>query len=121
MSAPRIRPMNDMVLVELGETQKYSSTIIIPDSVADVHPVQKAKVVRVGPGRTKIRRALADKDADVVRVATEVLPGDRVVFFAAATGTKQGSELAKHVGDNHALIRESDILFVYEDDLKVEV
>lgn len=121
MSTPRIRPMNDMVLVELGETQKYSTTLVIPDSVADAHPVQLATVVRVGPGRRKIRRALADNDSDMVRIATAVKPGDRVVFFAATTGTKQGKGLAKYVGENHALIRESDILFSHDDDIKVEV
>ena len=121
MSAPRIRPLNDLVLVELGETQKYSDIIAVPDSVADAHPVQKAVVVRVGPGRTFIRRAQADKDSDVVHIKTTVNPGDRVVFFSAAVGTRQGKQQAGIVGDNHALIRESDILFTYEGDLKVEV
>ena len=121
MSVPRIRPLNDMVLVKLGETQRYSDIIAIPDSVASAHPVQKATVVRVGPGRTVIRRAQADKDSDVVHIKTSVKPGDNIVFFAAAVGTLQGKQNAGVMGNDHALIRQSDVLFTYEGDLKVEV
>jgi co-chaperonin GroES (HSP10) len=110
-----------MVLVELAAKQVYSDTIVIPDSVADAHPVQKATVLRVGPGKRFIRSAQAENDADTVYKSTEVSPGDRVVFFTAAKDTKQGSQLSAIVGDGFALIRESDILFVYAGDMKVEV
>jgi co-chaperonin GroES (HSP10) len=121
MSEPRVAPRGDMVLVRLSEKQTYSDTIIIPDSVASAHPVQKAVVLRVGPGRRLIRRAQADKDSDKVFIPTEVSPGDQVVFFTVAKDTRQGQQLAAYVGEGYALIRQSDILFVYEGDLKVEV
>lgn len=118
MDTPNIRPLNDVLLVKLEETQKYSETIIIPDSVAQAHPLQLATVVRCGPGRHKLIRA---NGKETRFVPTTVQAGQRIAFFTVALDTRQGKQLAHALPDGYGLIREEDILFVIEGNEAVRV
>ncbi len=114
----KIRPLNDVVLVKLEPRQQYSDTIVIPDSVAQAHPLQKATVVRVGPGRHELIRA---SGKETKFIGTQIKVGEKVVFFTATMDTRQGKQVAHALPDGYGLIREKDIIFVYESDLRVEV
>lgn len=94
----QIRPLNDRVLVlRLGEEQKTAGGIIIPDTAQE--KPQEGKVIAVGPG------SLSDKGE---RVAMQVKAGDRVLF-----GRYGGTEV-KLDGEEHLIMREEDILAVFE-------
>jgi co-chaperonin GroES (HSP10) len=111
-----VRPLNDLVIVKVDEPEQVSDTIVMPN--VENTPLRKGTVLRVGPGRRKLKRR---GKKDMVYIPTQVKPGDRIVFFAAATGTKQGKQLAYSLPDDEDMIREEDILFVFEGDVKVDV
>ena len=92
----KIRPMNDRVLVlRVGEEQKTTGGIIIPDTAKE--KPQEGKVVGVGPGK------LGD---DGKRVPLDVKVGDRILFSKYA-----GTEI--NIDDvEHLFMKEDDILGV---------
>ena len=92
----KIRPMNDRVLVlRVGEEQKTTGGIIIPDTAKE--KPQEGKVVGVGPGK------LGDNGK---RVPLDVKVGDRILFSKYA-----GTEI--NIDDvEHLFMKEDDILGV---------
>lgn len=116
-----IRPLQDVLIVELEETSKVTSGgIIRPDNAPA--PLRIGRVVAAGPGRP-IRKARKGQTGMQERGfrPTEVSRGDRVVFFAANLDTKQGRQLCYNLGDNIGLIRETDVLFAVEPGVNIEV
>mgnify|MGYP001604636702 CR=1 FL=1 len=113
-----VRPVNDVVLLEVDPPEAYSNVVVIPDTVAATQPIRKGTVLRVGPGRWKVKRM---GEPARVFIPTTLKGGERVVFFSAAMHGKHGAELFAELPDNQALVRESDILFVADHDVKVEV
>ncbi len=94
----KIRPLQDRILVKrVEEEDKTSGGIIIPDSAKE--KPQEGKVVAVGPG--KVLENGKHSEPDVKR-------GDRILFskYAGTEVTVEGAE--------HIIIREDDILAVYE-------
>jgi co-chaperonin GroES (HSP10) len=81
---------------------------VSPGGLLLVRPplVRTGTVVAVGVGRLFV---------DEVFRATEVKVGERVAFLAATMDTKQGHQMQGTLGEERALIRESDILFVIEE------
>jgi co-chaperonin GroES (HSP10) len=112
----KIRPLNDMVLVKLDPPPTKSGDILLvsPENA----PTRTGVVLKVGPGRRKIKKAGEDK---TIYIPTQVKPGDHVVFFAAAAGTKKYRLPTYALSDDEALLHEDDILMVFEGDVKVEV
>lgn len=94
----KIRPLQDRILVKrVEEEEKTTGGIIIPDSAKE--KPQEGKVVAVGPG--KILENGKHSEPDVKR-------GDRILFSKYA-----GTEVTVE-GEEHIIIREDDILAVYE-------
>ncbi|MDB4974395.1 MAG: GroES-like protein [Myxococcaceae bacterium] len=91
-----VRPLSDRILVKRVESEtKTKGGIIIPDSAKE-KPTE-ATVVAVGPGKVR---------DDGTRREVTVKKGDRVLF-----GKYDGTEV-RIDGDEHLIIRESDILGV---------
>lgn len=97
--ALNLKPLADRVVVEpLGEEQKTSSGVFLPDS-AQERPM-KGQVVAAGPGRL---------DESGKRVTMEVKAGDKVLYAKYA-----GTEVK--IGDRDVLVlKESDILAILLD------
>ena len=94
----KIRPLQDRILVKrVDEEEKTSGGIIIPDSAKE--KPQEGQVVAVGPGKTLDSGETA---------APGVSAGDRILFSKYA-GTDVNVD-----GDDHIIIREDDVLAVYE-------
>jgi chaperonin GroES len=94
----KIRPLNDRILVvRIGETEKTTGGIIIPDTAKE--KPQEGKVVAVGPGKW---------DDNGKRVPLEVKKGDGVLF-----GKYSGNEIMIE-GVEHLMMREDDILGIIE-------
>jgi len=94
----KIRPLQDRVLVKrVDEEETTSGGIIIPDSAKE--KPQEGQVVAVGPGKTLDSGAVAEP---------AVKAGDRILFSKYA-GTDVTVE-----GDEHIIIREDDVLAIYE-------
>ena len=94
------RPLYDRVLVRRLDAQKKSSGgLYIPDTASKDKP-QEGDVIAVGPGRRT--------DDGGIREPV-VKAGDRVLF-----GKYTGDEI-KLEGEEHVILRESDILAVIED------
>jgi len=94
----KIRPLQDRILVKrVEEEDKTSGGIIIPDSAKE--KPQEGKVVAVGPGKVLENGKHSEP---------EVKRGDRILFskYAGTEVTVEGTE--------HIIIREDDILAVYE-------
>jgi chaperonin GroES len=94
----KIRPLGDRIVVK--RTQKEEKTkggIIIPDSAKE-KPIE-GLVIAVGAGKVLKNGKLH---------ALDVKAGDKVLF-----GKYAGTEV-KLDGDEHVLLREDDILAVYE-------
>ena len=93
-----MRPLHDRVLVKRLEAgEERAGGIIIPDSAKE--KPQQAEVRAVGNGK------LLDSGE---RVATEVKPGDRILF-----GKYSGSEI-KIDGEEFLILKEDEILGVVE-------
>ena len=94
----KIRPLQDRILVKrVDEEETTSGGIIIPDSAKE--KPQEGQVVAVGPGKT----------LDSGEVATPgVNAGDRILFSKYA-----GTDVTVD-GEEHIIIREDDVLAVYE-------
>lgn len=104
-----MRPLHDWVLIELEPEKKVTSGGIILTGPA---PVRIARAVAVGPGRMTKKGKL---------IPSQVKVGDRFPFFKAATETQQGRKIAERLPEGQEAIRESDILFVFEEGTAYEV
>jgi chaperonin GroES len=95
--AARVRPLHDRVIVKRIEAEEKSpGGLIIPDTAKE--KPQEGLVIAVGPGE--------QKDGKVISV--DVHAGDHVLF-----GKYSGTEI-KLDGEEHLILRESDILGVLE-------
>lgn len=103
-----MRPRSDWVLIRLEPEKKSSGLIVRPGPA----PVRTAVALAVGPGRVT-------KKGKLIPCALKV--GDRFPFFKAATETGQGKKIAERLPEGQEMIRESDVLFVFEDGSDYEV
>ena len=94
----KIRPLGDRVLVKrIEEEEKTKGGIIIPDTAKE--KPQEGRVIAVGNGKVL---------ENGKQVALEVTTGDRILFSKYS-----GSDI-KVDGEEHLIVRESDILGVIE-------
>ena len=94
----KLKPLNDRVLVlRIGEEEKTSGGIIIPDTAKE--KPQEGKVIAVGAGKL---------DENGKRIPLEVKKNDRVLF-----GKYSGNEI-KIDGVEHLIMKEDDILGIME-------
>ncbi len=94
----KVKPLNDRVLVlRIGEEEKTSGGIIIPDTAKE--KPQEGKVIAVGPGKI---------NEEGNKIALDVKAGDKVLF-----GKYSGTEI-KIDGVEHLIMREDDILAIIE-------
>ena len=94
----KVKPLNDRVLVlRIGEEEKTSGGIIIPDTAKE--KPQEGKVIAVGPGKI---------NEEGKKLALDVKAGDKVLF-----GKYSGTEI-KIDGVEHLIMREDDILAIIE-------
>ncbi len=94
----KIAPLADHILVRrLEEQEKTPGGIIIPDTAKE--KPQEARVIAVGPGPRLESGEIRPLD---------VKPGDRVLI-----GQYAGSEVTLD-GEEHLILRESDVLGVIE-------
>jgi len=93
------RPLYDRVLVKRTQSEsKSAGGLFIPETAKE--KPQQAEVIAIGTGR------LTDKNETVPLI---VKAGDKVLF-----GKYAGDEI-KLDGDDHIILRESDILAIVED------
>ena len=94
----KIKPLGDRILVEILESEeKTRGGIILPDTAKEEK--SEGKVVAVGAGKVLESGKLQ---------APEVKKGDRVLFG------KWGGDDISIDGKKHKILRESDVLAVYE-------
>jgi chaperonin GroES len=94
----KVRPLADRILVKREDAaETVRGGIIIPDTAKE--KPQEAKVVAVGPGKV---------DDNGKRVPLELKKGDRILI-----GKYSGTEV-KIDGVEHIIIREDDVLAVFE-------
>ncbi len=94
----KIRPLQDRILVKrVDEEETTSGGIIIPDTAKE--KPQEGKVISVGPGKTLDSGQIAEPG---------VKPGDRILFSKYA-GTDVDVD-----GEEHIIIREDDVLAIFE-------
>jgi chaperonin GroES len=91
-----VRPLSDRVLIKRVESEnKTKGGLFIPDSAKE--KPSEGIVVAAGPGKTR---------DDGSRREVQVKKGDRVLF-----GKYDGTEV-KIDGEDHLIVRESDLLAV---------
>ncbi|MBJ19262.1 MAG: co-chaperone GroES [bacterium] len=94
----KIRPLQDRILVKrVDEEETSAGGIIIPDSAKE--KPQEGLVVAIGPGKTLDSGEVA---------APGVHAGDRILFSKYA-----GTDVTVD-NDEHIIIREDDVLAIYE-------
>jgi chaperonin GroES len=94
----KIRPLQDRILVKrVEEEETTSGGIIIPDTAKE--KPQEGKVISVGPGKTLDSGQIAEPG---------VKAGDRILFSKYA-GTDVNVD-----GEEHIIIREDDVLAIFE-------
>ncbi len=91
-----LKPLADRVVVKpVQAEEKTKGGIVLPDTAKD--KPQEGEVIAVGPGR------ILD---DGTRLAPEVKVGDRVIY------SKYSGTEVKIEGEEHLVVRESDILAI---------
>ena len=94
-----IRPLHDRVLVKrIEEAESMRGGLVIPDTAKE--KPQQGEVIAVGDGKI-----LESGD----RAAIDVKAGNRILF-----GKYSGSEI-KIEGEEYLIVREDEILGVFED------
>ena len=94
----KIRPLQDRILVKrVDEEEQTTGGIIIPDSAKE--KPQDGLVVAVGPGKTNDNGTVSEPG---------VKAGDRILFSKYA-GTDVNVD-----NEEHIIIREDDVLAIYE-------
>ena len=94
----KIRPLHDRVVVlRIDEEDKTAGGIIIPDTAKE--KPQEGKVIAVGKGKL---------NESGERVPLTVKKNDRVLF------TKYGGNEIEIEGVEHVILREDDIIAVFE-------
>lgn len=94
-----VRPLGDRIIVEPVAAETEVNGIILPD-VAQERP-SKAVVVAVGPG---------SRDQNGVVHAPGVAKGDTILF------SKFGGQPLEHDGNEYLILREGDVLGVFDED-----
>ena len=98
MAKPRVKPLNDKVLVERLEAEEVTKGgIVLPDSAKE--KPKEGKILALGDGRLL---------EDGKRAPFQVKAGDRVLFSSYA-----GTEI-KVDGNEYLIMGEDDILAVVE-------
>lgn len=96
--SPKIRPLQDRLIVERVESEeKTSSGIYIPDTAKE--KPQQGKVLAVGKGKVREDGTIQPLD---------LRAGDRILF-----GKYSGTEI-KIDGEDYLIMREDDVLGVIE-------
>ena len=114
----QIRPLSDWILVQFDPLKKRSGIIELAGD-NDTSAVRTGTVLRTGPGKPLADGSLAPM---------EVKEGDRVTFLRWHQEHRPGKMTAaalKGIGEEMGmdvhLIRQSDILFVFDGDVEVDV
>lgn len=94
----KLVPTEDRVIVEPIKAQEKVGSIYIPPTAQDAP--QKGKVIAIGKGRYE----------GGVFIAMDVQPDDMILF-----GKYSGAEIEVD-GDKYLIMRQSDILAVFEED-----
>ncbi len=93
-SSPKIRPLDDRVVVEPLEAEEQTSGgVLLPDSAQE--KPQRGRIISVGPGK------LSDSGE---RLAMSVEVGDEIIF-----GRYSGNDIELG-GKEYKIMREGDIL-----------
>lgn len=115
-----LRLFNDHVRVRLDPPLKQRGSILVPD-IARANPVRTGVILDVGPGKyVKTRQRRTHEYRDVLR-PVEAKRGERVAFLIGSVDTKSGKAVSHYLQEDERVIREEDILFVFEDGANVEV
>lgn len=109
-----VTPLQDWVVVKMVPLKEEvrNGVIILKDTTAQT--VMVGTIVKIGPGR------FAKGTNKRIPLGVEV--GEKVAFFRWNNEHQQGKTLRKHLaefGDDFALLRVSDILFVYTGELEI--
>jgi len=93
----KLKPLGDRVIVLPKESEEVTkSGIVIPDTAKE--KPQEGEVIAVGPGRIEEGK----------RIPMDVKVGDRIIY------SKYGGTEVKIEGEEHLILRESDILAIIE-------
>lgn len=95
-----LKLLSDWILVEEEPAKTATSGgIIIP--IPENAPIRIGRALMVGPGRRYKDKFVPMQDGIV---------GERLIFLAAASDTKQGEQLKTKLNDKQRLIRLGDVL-----------
>lgn len=100
-----IQPCGDWILVKPNPEEETSSGGIIKPPDARETVVKTGVVKAVGPGRVTKKGA---------RVPPDVKIGETVAYVFALEKTRTGESIKMSLGTDEFLIREMDVLAVYE-------
>lgn len=93
----KLKPLGDRVIVLPKESEEVTkSGIVIPDTAKE--KPQEGEVIAVGPGRIEEGKS----------IPMDVKVGDRIIY------SKYGGTEVKIEGEEHLILRESDILAIIE-------
>ena len=113
----KFRPLSDWILAKFNPLKKRSDSIIIAGD-NDTTAVRTGVVLRTGPGKP-MPEGIAPMD---------VKEGDKITFLRWHQEHRPGKmnaevlkSMSADMGEDLVLIRQSDILFVYDGDVEVDV
>jgi co-chaperonin GroES (HSP10) len=113
---PRIRPVNDQILVYLEpDADKFSQapSLVKPESAKADHVFRIGRVCAKGPGVWHKKKP--------VRIPIDIEVGARVLFVKfVATHTKTAESIQHTLGKDFALLKSKDLLMELDESVKLE-
>lgn len=113
-----VQPLHDWIVVRFEALEKRSAIIELPGQ--NESAIRKGVVHLAGPGRRLVNRE--------GRAPMDVKEGDKIVFLRWHQEHRPGKAVSEslarkseELGEDLCMIRQGDILFVYTDDVKVDI
>lgn len=116
----RVFPLHDWLVVQVEPFDKRSSIIELPGQ--NESAIRKGVIMEIGPGKQR------NDTVGHVPFDVNAKPGQKICFLRwhaeHRPGKAQTEALAKwsaEIGKDLVMIRENDILFFYDGDVKVDI
>ena len=103
----KLRVVGEQVLVKMDpDNEAIAGGLLVKPETAHEHVLRTGEVIQVGSGKRSKKTG--------ERLPMTLQPGDGVVFVRFMADTKTSEALQYHLGKDHVLLKEGDVLLSYD-------
>jgi co-chaperonin GroES (HSP10) len=103
----KLRVLNGQVLVRMDpDKETVAGGLLVKPETAHEHVLRTGEVIQVGSGKR------SKKTGEHLPMTLQA--GDGVLFIRFMADTKTSESLQHHIGKDHVLLKEDDVLLAYD-------